>query len=76
MFLVLLLSGNRKCYFTELLVNLSSPGCPGVPALLKGPCSLVLSGETWVWEVNGIVEVFSVVLKVCWTKRQSNVFMG
>lgn len=36
-FLVLLLSGNRKCYFTELLVNLPRPGCPGVPALLKGP---------------------------------------
>lgn len=60
-FLVLLLSGNRKCYFIELLVNLPSPGCPGVPALLKGPCRLVLSVEAWVWEIDGIVEVFSVV---------------
>lgn len=47
---------NRKCYFTELLVN--SPGCPGVSTLLKGRCCLVLSGETWVRDVEGMVEVF------------------
>lgn len=60
-FLGLLLSENRECYFTELFVNLSSPGCPGVSTPLRGPCSLVLSQETWVWDVDGIVEVFPVL---------------
>lgn len=57
MFLVFL-SGNKKCYFTELLVNLYSPGCTSLSALLEGLCSLVLSKETWVQDGEGIVKVF------------------
>lgn len=67
MYLVFL-SGNRKCYFTELLVNLYSPGCTGLSALLEGLCSLVLSEETWVRDGEGIVKVFPEVSEDQWTK--------
>lgn len=67
---MLLWSGNGKCCFTGLLVNPNSHSCPDVSTLLKGPCCLVLPGETWVWDAEGRVEIFS---QYPWTERQSSV---
>lgn len=52
---------NGKCHFTELLVN--SAYCPGVSALLREPCSLVLSEKTWIQEVFPIVSSSNIGLK-------------
>lgn len=52
---------NGKCHFTELLVN--SAYCPGVSALLRESCSLVLSEETWIQEVFPIVSSSNIGLK-------------